>query len=208
MILCSRVLASWEASAQQFVTALWDLGVVIGSSVRTYSECQTQAKGDITIATNLIESRAIVGKSALRKQLFRWLMSDAAWSDENFYKARIKAQQDRHRRTNETEYNLEPNLKSSPGGLRDMQTITWIGKRHFGLRYMRDLYQHDFMTESELGFFYRAIEYLWTIRYALHLQNRRPEDRLLFDQQRKLAEFFGYEDNDQALAVEQFMRKY
>ncbi|MDP6968950.1 MAG: [protein-PII] uridylyltransferase [Gammaproteobacteria bacterium] len=201
-------LSSWEASAQQFVTALWDLGVVIGSSVRTYSECQTQAKGDITIATNLIESRAIVGKPTLRKQLFRWLMSDDAWSDEDFYKARIKAQQDRYQRTNETEYNLEPNLKSSPGGLRDIQTITWIGKRHFGLRYMRDLYQHDFITEDELGFFYRAIEYLWTIRYALHLQNRRPEDRLLFDQQRKLAAFFGYEDNDQALAVEQFMRKY
>ena len=199
---------TWESSAQQFVTALWDLGAVIGSSVRTYKECQEQARGDITIATNLIESRAITGKVPLRKQLFRWLMTDDAWTDEAFYKARVKAQQERYKRTNETEYNLEPNLKSSPGGLRDIQTITWIGKRHFGLRYMRDLYKHDFITEDELGFFYRAIEYLWTIRYALHLQNKRPEDRLLFDQQRKLAEFFGYEDNDKALAVEQFMRKY
>ena len=200
--------ASWEASAQAFVTALWDLGVAIGSSVRTYSECQTQAKGDITIATNLIESRVITGDNETRTHLFEWLMTDDAWSDEAFYKARIKAQQDRYQRTNDTEYNLEPNLKSSPGGLRDIQTITWIGKRHFGLRYMRDLYQHDFITEDELSFLYRAIEYLWTIRYALHLQNRRPEDRLLFDQQRKLAAFFGYEDNDQDLAVEQFMRKY
>ena len=199
---------SWESSAQDFVTALWDLGTVIGSAVRTMSECKQQARGDITIATNMIESRAITGKAWMRKTLFRWLMTDDAWTDEAFYKARLQAQQERHKRTNETEYNLEPNLKTSPGGLRDIQTITWIGKRHFGLRYMRDLYKHDFITDKELSFFYRAIEYLWTIRYALHLQNRRPEDRLLFDQQRKLAEFFAYEDTDQALAVEQFMRKY
>ena len=199
---------AWQGFASQFVTDLWHLGYAIGTSVRNLSECQQLAKEDITVATSLIESRTIIGDDELRQQAFDFVMSDEAWSSENFYKARVDSQITRYQRTNETEYKLEPNLKTSPGGLRDIQTILWLGKRHFGLQYIQDLYQHDYATEDELEFLQRSKIYLWTIRYALHLQNKRPEDRLLFDQQRKLAEFFGYKDSDTALAVEQFMHKY
>ena len=111
-------------------------------------------------------------------------------------------------RTNETEYNLEPNIKNSSGGLRDIQTIGWIGKRHFGLSNMAQLSSHDYLSQDELDTLKESTNYLWTIRYALHLIAKRPEDRLLFDHQRKLAAFFGYEDNDDTLAVEQFMHRY
>lgn len=199
---------SWHECTQQFVTFIWDLGLQIGSSVRTLNDCYEQAKGDITIATSLLESHTIVGNDALRQQVFDWVISEQAWSDEAFYKARLSAQKERHLRTNETEYNLEPNIKKSPGGLRDIQTIGWIGKRHFGLSSMDQLAGHDYLNQEELDTLNQSINYLWTIRYALHLIAKRPEDRLLFDHQRKLAAFFGYQDNEDALAVEQFMHRY
>jgi [protein-PII] uridylyltransferase len=198
----------WHKSTQEFITFIWDLGLQIGSSVRTLEDCCKQAKGDITIATSLLESHTIIGTAGLRKKAFDWVISDKAWSDEAFYKARVKTQQQRHLRTNETEYNLEPNIKNSSGGLRDIQTIGWIGKRHFGLSNMAQLSSHDYLSQDELDTLKESTSYLWTIRYALHLIAKRPEDRLLFDHQRKLAAFFGYKDNDDALAVEQFMHRY
>mgnify|MGYP000579941513 FL=1 len=200
--------SSWQGCTEEFITFIWDLGLHIGSSVRTLNDCCEQAKGDITIATSLIESHTIIGKADLRKQVFDWVISEQAWSDEAFYKARIESQLERHRSTNDTEYNLEPNIKKSPGGLRDIQTIGWIGKRHFGLRYMAQLSGRNYLNQDELDTLKESTNYLWTIRYALHLVAKRPEDRLLFDHQRTLAAFFGYEDNDDALAVEQFMHRY
>ena len=200
--------SSWHRCTQEFITFIWDLGLQIGSSVRTLEDCCEQAKNDITIATSLIESHTIIGKAELREQAFDWVISEQAWGNEAFYKARIESQQQRHRRTNDTEYNLEPNIKNSPGGLRDIQTIGWIGKRHFGLSNMAQLAGHNYLNKSELDTLRKSTDYLWTIRYALHLIAKRPEERLLFDHQRKLATFFGYEDNEEELAVEQFMHRY
>ena len=200
--------SSWHRCTQEFITFIWDLGMQIGSSVRTLEDCCEQAKNDITIATSLIESHTIIGKADLREQAFDWVISEQAWGNEAFYKARIESQQERHRRTNDTEYNLEPNIKNSPGGLRDIQTIGWIGKRHFGLSNMAQLAGHNYLNKSELDTLRKSTDYLWTIRYALHLIAKRPEERLLFDHQRKLATFFGYEDNEEELAVEQFMHRY
>ena len=200
--------SSWHRCTQEFITFIWDLGLQIGSSVRTLEDCCEQAKNDITIATSLIESHTIIGKADLREQAFDWVISEQAWGNEAFYKARIESQQERHRRTNDTEYNLEPNIKNSPGGLRDIQTIGWIGKRHFGLSNMAELAGHNYLNNSELDTLRKSTDYLWTIRYALHLIAKRPEERLLFDHQRKLATFFGYEDNEEELAVEQFMHRY
>ena len=200
--------SSWQKCTQEFITFIWDLGLQIGSSVRTLKDCCEQARDDITIATSLIESHTIIGETDLREQVFDWVISEQAWSNEAFYKARIERQQERHRRTNDTEYNLEPNIKNSPGGLRDIQTIGWIGKRHFGLSNMAELAGHNYLNESELDTLKKSTDYLWTIRYALHIIAKRPEERLLFDHQRKLATFFGYEDNEEELAVEQFMHRY
>ncbi|MFT5069691.1 MAG: [protein-PII] uridylyltransferase, partial [Candidatus Paceibacteria bacterium] len=159
----------WHSCTQEFITFIWNLGLQIGSSVRTLNDCYEQAKGDITIATSLLESHTIIGKAGLRRKVFDWVISEQAWSNEAFYKARIKTQQQRHLRTNDTEYNLEPNIKNSSGGLRDIQTIGWIGKRHFGLRYMAQLSGHSYLNQNELDTLKAGTNYLWTIRYALHL---------------------------------------
>ncbi len=209
LILLDGVDATeYETSISGFLTLLWDINLDIGSSVRSIEECYNECKHDITIATNLIESRALTGNPNLQQRMYDRVTSDDAWTDSEFFKAKLKEQTERHSATNNTEYNLEPNIKNSPGGLRDLQTVGWVAKRHFGATYIKDLVHHGFLTESELETLNRGELYLWTIRYALHMHNKRREDRLLFDHQRTLAEYFNYETNDESLAVEQFMSKY
>ena len=199
---------NFRDSIEGFITFLWDITLDVGSSVRTIQQCFEEARKDITVATNLIESRTLVGDDCLRDQMYAQVTEDSAWSSKEFYKAKVAEQKQRHFRTNDTEYNLEPNIKDSTGGLRDSQTVGWVAKRHFGATYVRDLVDYGFLTESELIALDKGELYLWSVRYALHMLTKRCENRLLFDHQRTLAEFFGYEDTDGALAVEQFMSKY
>ncbi|WP_254262364.1 [protein-PII] uridylyltransferase [Marinobacterium weihaiense] len=198
----------WQDSISGFLTLLWDISLDLGSSVRTIGQCYDEARNDITIATNLIESRTICGDPALQQEMYDRVTSEGAWTDQEFFKAKLAEQKERHEKTNNTEYNLEPNLKTSPGGLRDIQTVGWVAKRHFGATYIRNLVDHGFVTESELDTLNKGELYLWTVRYALHMLSKRREDRLLFDHQRTLAAYFGYEDQEGSLAVEQFMSKY
>nr|WP_083703123.1 [protein-PII] uridylyltransferase [Marinobacterium stanieri] len=198
----------WHDSISGFLTLLWDINLDLGSSVRTLKECYDEARNDITIATNLIESRTLAGDPELQAEMYERVTSEGAWTDKEFFKAKLAEQKERHEKTNNTEYNLEPNLKTSPGGLRDIQTVGWVAKRHFGATYIRDLVDHGFVTESELDTLNKGELYLWTVRYALHMLCGRREDRLLFDHQRTLAAYFGYEDQEGSLAVEQFMSKY
>ncbi|RAU17170.1 [protein-PII] uridylyltransferase [Nitrincola tibetensis] len=191
-----------------FLTLLWDIKLDIGSSVRSIDECYEASRNDITIATNLIESRTLTGNPDLQINMYQRVTSEEAWSDKEFFKAKLEEQNQRHEKTNDTAYNLEPNLKNSPGGLRDIQTIGWVAKRHFGATYLHDLVHHGFLTDSELDTLNKGELYLWTLRYALHMISKRREDRLLFDHQRSLAKFFDYKDQDSGLAVEQFMSKY
>ncbi|WP_151704032.1 [protein-PII] uridylyltransferase [Nitrincola alkalilacustris] len=192
----------------RFFALLWDMKLDIGSSVRSVEECYSEARNDVTIATTLIESRTLIGNPDLQAQMYARVISDEAWTDKEFFKAKLNEQTERHEKTNNTEYNLEPNLKNCPGGLRDIQTVGWVAKRHFGATYIRDLVDHGFLTEYELDIVNKGELYLWTVRYALHMTCKRREDRLLFDHQRVLAAYFGYKDQDSALAVEQFMSKY
>jgi UTP:GlnB (protein PII) uridylyltransferase len=113
----------------------------------------------------------------------------------------------RHHRFHDTAHNLEPNVKQGPGGLRDIQTIAWVAKRHFGAESLAELAAHGFLAARELAQLESAQAWLWRIRFALHLASGRREDRLLFDHQIRLARMFGYEDATYTLAVEQFMQR-
>jgi len=198
----------YQQSISSFLTLLWDIKLDVGSSVRSIQECYDQSKDDITIATNLIESRTITGCPSLRQHMYERVISEKAWSAKGFFQGKLAEQKIRHQQTNNTEYNLEPNLKNSPGGLRDIHTIGWVAKRYFGATSIHDLQEHGFITNSELATLNKGWNYLWEIRYALHMINNKREDRLLFDHQRSLAEIFGFCDQKGKMAVEQFMGKY
>lgn len=203
-----QVLEESKDNIERFLTLLWDIGLEIGSSVRTIEQTVELAKTDITVATNLLESRNLVGDQSLRYELLQATTPNKIWSAEDFFRAKYEEQQDRHKKYNGTEYNLEPNIKNAPGGLRDIQTISWVTKRYFGVKTLKQLEGKGFFTDEELSLLNSGEEYLWRVRYALHMVAKRPEERLLFDYQREIAKLFGYVDNHEGLAVEQFMHRY
>lgn len=197
-----------ESGLRDFVTRLWDVGIEVGHSVRTIEECVSEATKDITVATNLMESRPIIGDRALFEAMQQATGPLRIWSGPQFFQAKWAEQQQRHRRFEDTSYNLEPNLKESPGGLRDIHMIGWVAKRHFNADSLDDLVDLKFLTRAELEDLRQGQHFLWDIRFALHIVAGRREDRLLFDYQSELARQFGYKDADHTLAVEQFMQRY
>lgn len=203
-----EVLTDCEENIGQFFTFLWDIKLEIGSSVRTVKQCIEIARNDITVATNIMESRTLVGDQSLRHELLQQSAPNNMWPADTFFRAKWDEQIARHKKYNDTEYNLEPNIKNAPGGLRDIQTISWVAKRYFQVRTLKQLEGKGFFTEEEFSLLYSGEEYLWRVRYGLHMVAKRAEERLMFDYQRELATLFGYEDEPGSLAVEQFMHKY
>jgi [protein-PII] uridylyltransferase len=130
------------------------------------------------------------------------------WPGREFFRAKWEEQIARHRKFYDTAFNLEPNIKEGPGGLRDIQMIGWVAKRHFGAETLHDLVGHGFLTAEEYLALLEGQTFLWKVRYGLHTLAKRREDRLLFDHQRTLARLFGYRDDDKRLAVEHFMKDY
>lgn len=193
---------------ESFLTMLWDIGMEVGSSVRTISECIFHGGEDITIATNLMEARHICGNETLFQQMRDSVGPQQIWPSNEFFAAKLQEQLSRHNKYDYTSFNLEPNLKEGPGGLRDIQIIGWVAKRHFDANTLHDLVGHGFITELEYDQLSKGQAFLWRIRTALHHISRRREDRLLIDVQRKLADFFGYQESDNHLAVELFMKDY
>ena len=198
----------FRESIEGFLTLLWDIGLAVGQSVRSVAECAEEARADLTVITNLMESRTIAGPERLRQAMLDVTRPEQMWPSKEFFLAKRNEQRARHSKYNNTEYNLEPNVKGSPGGLRDIQTILWIARRQFGTLNLNAIVDQGFLTESENSLLVSAQAFLWRVRYGLHMLAGRAEDRLLFDHQRSLAAMLGYEDNDAKLAIERFMQKY
>ena len=192
----------------QFVTFLWDLGLEIGHSVRTLAQCREEAAADLSVITNLLESRLVRGDQTLFKQLIDAIGPLHMWSSRDFFLGKCDEQKNRHERHNDTEYNLEPDVKSSPGGLRDLQTIMWIARRRFGMQTLASLEAPGFLTGGEYQLLARSRAFLWRVRYALHMLAGRSEDRLLLEYQAKVAELFGFDSDDAKSNIEGFMQQY
>jgi [protein-PII] uridylyltransferase len=198
----------FRTGIETFVQALWDLKLDVGHSVRTVEDCRCEAERDITTATAMLERRLLSGPLALDRKIGRLFATDEIWPSAKFYLAKVDEQRRRHGQFEDVEYDLEPNIKGAPGGLRDIQTIGWIIRRHFGSATVTDLTLRGFLTDQEAQVLDQGRRFLWRIRYGLHLLAKRKEDRLVFDYQPTLAERFGYRDSPAQLAVEQFMHAY
>ena len=195
-------------SLSQFLTQLWDIGLEIGHSVRTIAECRQQAEQDITIATNLLETRFICGEGSLFYGLQQLTVTNKTWDEKQFYQNKLAEQKQRHLKYNDTANNLEPNLKESPGGLRDLQVISWIAQQHFGVTDLKGLYDKGFLESNEYDILDQAQRFLWRVRFALHMLAGRKQEKLMIDFQREIAVQLGYQDDDKRLAVEHFMKAY
>ena len=191
-----------------FLTLLWDIGLEVGQSVRSVRECAEQARADLTVVTNLMESRTIEGPERLRQAMIEITSPAHMWPSEQFFRAKRSEQRARHAKYNDTEYNLEPNVKGSPGGLRDIQTILWVARRHFGTLKLHAMVSQGFLLEHEFDILSKAQEFLWKVRYALHMLAGRAEDRLLLDHQAAIARILGFADEDSKRGIERFMKQY
>ncbi len=198
----------WHEPVSAFVTFLWDIGLEAGHSVRSVEDCVREARDDITVATALMESRCIAGHGTLFERMRAAVGPEHVWPSPQFFEAKLAEQAARHKRYDDTAYKLEPNVKGSPGGLRDIQMIGWVAKRHFGVATNRELVDRGFLTGEEYDRLRRGRNFLWRMRFALHAISGRSEDRLLFDHQVRIAEMLGYESADHNLAVEQLMQRY
>ena len=210
------ILSEDEINSEQeqlistFISSLWDVGnFKPGISVRTINECVNQASSDLTVATTLIEARLIIGNENLCKWPRR--IVSRTWTDKTFFDAKMDEQHKRYAQHNNTESNLEPDIKNAPGGIRDINQIGWIAKRHFRVNRIYDLVHLGFISEFELGVLEEAESFLWEIRHHLHRLTKRDENRLLFDYQRDIAAKFGYvreEAHHPNYPIEQFMKRY
>ncbi|WP_411726903.1 [protein-PII] uridylyltransferase [Methyloglobulus sp.] len=210
IVLDANPVSVYQEMLTNFLNFLWDIGLKPGQSVRSVEQCVTAAISDQTIMTSLMENRLITGSATLYQMLRDEITPDKIWPSDQFFAAKMLEQQHRYAKYHDTAYNLEPNIKEGPGGLRDMQVITWVFKRHYNSKTLRELIKYGFLPESEYKQLISALHILWRIRYALHLLTGRSEDRLIFDYQRDLARQFGFSTGNQKYNedVEQFMQFY
>jgi [protein-PII] uridylyltransferase len=200
----------WDESVIEFVLhMLWDLGLKVGHATRSIPECVRLGKQDFTIRTSLLEARFLWGDRELYDELKRKFWSDiATGSGRDFVEAKLGERDERHRRQGESRYLVEPNVKDGKGGLRDLQTLYWIGKYLYRVEHASDLVHHGVFTKEEYKTFQKAEAFLWTVRCHLHYLAGRAEERLSFDMQPELAKQLGYTDPNMHRAVERFMRSY
>ncbi len=195
-----------QAAIEAFITACWDTGIEIGSSVRTLSECVDEARRDVTIQTALLESRPIAGS---RKAYFAFRnATDAALDPAAFLRAKTLEMQQRHVKYEGTPYALEPNCKESPGGLRDLQVLMWVARAAGLGRSWADMCAKGLVTPFEVSQLTKHEGTLKLIRARLHAVAKRREDRLVFDLQTAVAESFGYKAGRAQRSSEVLMHRY
>ena len=199
----------WGESVAEFMLyILWDLGLKVGHATRSIDQCLQLARVDMTIRTSLLDSRHICGSTALvedLKQRFRAEFTPA--TARGFVDAKLAERDERHRRTGESRYRVEPNIKDGKGGLRDLHTLHWLVQYVYG----RDIGvagDAGLFTHSEYRNFRLCEDFLWTVRCHLHFLTNRPEERLTFEMQPPIAEKLGYKERGGLRTVERFMKQY
>ena len=201
---------SWGESVVEFILyMLWDLGLKVGHATRSLPECLRLAKKDVTVRTSLLEARHLAGDGRLFSELRRKFRSEIAQgSGLDFVEAKLAERDARHARQGESRYLVEPNLKEGKGGLRDLQTLYWIGKYLYHEDDTAALVAHNVFTKAEFRTFQNAEAFLWNVRVRLHYLVGRAEERLSFDVQPDLAAQLGFRDASPHRAVEAFMKDY
>ncbi len=198
-----------EAVVESVLYVLWDLKQKVGHSTRSVDECLRQAKADITIRTAVLESRYILGERQLLDQLrARFDKEIVRNSAPEFVAAKLAERDTRVQRAGASRYLVEPNVKESKGGLRDLNTLFWISKYAYRVDDVDELVDAGLFTAQELRMFRRCESFLWRVRCHLHFVTDRPEERLSFDLQRIIAERLGYSARGGLSAVERFMKHY
>ncbi len=197
-----------QDAIEQFLQRVFDLNLEVGHAVRDLKSCRAEAKADITVATAMFERRLLTGDEDLAAKLDKAMASRRIWPVDQFFRAKHDEQVARHAHYDNVEYNLEPNVKTSPGGLRDIHTTLWICNRQFQTTDPDELVRLGVLTGQERDWLVEGRRFIWWVRFGLHLVAERKEDQLQFSHQRDLSERLGFVDTDAQRGVERFMHHY
>src|SRR5207302_2515 len=198
-----------ERAAEAVLHLLWDLKLKVGHSVRSTPQLIALAKKDMTIRTAFLEARFLWGDEKLfDAAMARFRKEVVAGTAAEFVAAKLAERDQRHVRMGDSRYVVEPNVKDGKGGLRDLHTLYWIGKYVHGVERPSDLVGAGLLSAAEFRRFDRAERFFWSVRCHLHLLAGRPEERLSFDYQKRIAEIMHYADRPGKSAVERFMQFY
>ncbi len=200
--------AEYAVTITQCAALLWDCGLKLSQAVRSLTQCLAVSHDDVASYTALLETRLLCGDDAVYQQLSGALQSPDVYDARGYFDAKRQEQRQRHARFNNTADNLEPNLKEGPGGLRDFHTLNWLARKLYGLESLAGLAPLGLLGDAEWEALQRNWRIVARLRFGLHLIVKRPEERMLFDHQHKLAEHFGLKDSPDNLAVEQLMQEF
>ncbi len=210
LFLTPYKITPWaESVIESMLYMLWDLKLKVGHASRTIKDCIRLARDDYTIRTSLVEYRFLAGDAALAGKLGQRLWNDLFKSTASeFVEAKLAERSERHRKQGGQRYVVEPNVKEGKGGLRDLQSLFWMGKYIHGVKDAAELVDLGVFTAEEFETFVTAEDFLWAVRCHLHLLSGRAVDQLTFDMQVEVAAAMGYTDHGGRRAVEHFMQAY
>ena len=198
-----------EQIVEYMLYMLWDLGLKVGHATRNIDECLRLSRTDITIRTSILEARFLWGEQKLYDELLtRFDHEVVRTTGPEYVQAKLAERDERHAKAGESRYLVEPNVKDGKGGLRDLQTLFWIGKYFYRVRTGEELVDKGVFTEAEYREFLKAEDFLWAVRCHMHFLTGKAEERLHFDIQREIAERLGYTTHPGLSAVERFMKHY
>ncbi|HWJ88231.1 MAG TPA: [protein-PII] uridylyltransferase [Pelagibacterium sp.] len=200
----------WSESVTEYILyMLWDLGQKVGHAVRSVEDSIRMARSDMTVRTATLESRFLAGDQSLFSLMRdRFETEIVADTGPEFIAAKMAERDARHDAQGNTRYVVEPNVKDGKGGLRDLNTLYWIGKYFYRVRTPAELIAKGVFSSSEYRTFQRSEDFLWAVRCNLHFLLGRSDDRLAFDSQQEMARRMGYDDRAGLLGVERFMKRY
>ena len=211
LFLHSNKLNNWTESVIEYMLyILWDLGFKVGHATRNLDQCLELSKSDLTIRTSILEARYVHGHKDLYEKLIQRFNTEiVAKTADEFIEMKLDERDKRHNTYGSSRFLVEPNVKESKGGLRDLHTLFWIGKYLFRTQALDDLTKNDqFLTSSELNSFKKAEDFFWVVRCHLHFISNRDNEVLTFDKQLELASRLGYAKRPGQKDVERFMKHY
>ncbi|WIY53089.1 [protein-PII] uridylyltransferase [Devosia sp. YIM 151766] len=200
----------WGEQVTEYILyMLWDLGQKVGHAVRSVDECIRMARADMTVRTATLEARYLTGDKALYDNLVhRFETEIMPGTGPEFIAAKMEERDERHRQMGNTRYVVEPNIKDGKGGLRDLNTLFWIGKYFYQVKSSQELVNRGVLSAAEYRLFSRAEDFLWAVRCHLHFITGRADEKLTFDMQPDIASRMGYAQRLGLLGVERFMKRY
>ncbi len=208
-LLPRRHTAASDKTVEFILHILWDLGLKVGHASRTVDESVRLAREDVTIRTAVLDARFLCGAAALFADLRKRYQADVVdGTGPAFVEAKLAERNDRHVRLGDSRYMVEPNIKDGKGSLRDLHTLYWIAKYLYGVETPAELVGLGVFDRDEYQHFAKAENFLWTVRFRLHLLANRAEERLTFDVQGEIAQQLGYRERAGARAIERFMKHY